>query len=232
MPHLTTSLPQSSTRRHRDGSRSRSPIKGLFHSEPSQGSESSIQHSTDVPYFESSDHPDGTIIPVADNGSLSKHKQGIVSRGRRKRVAPPGLVPSASQVASSAADNLKQWRQPSSVAATHPLSDFAPKDSLLSKSPPLTVHSFVAQEPPYQVYSSTQHARARLRSILSGTTIPPRPRPFPIEPDTTPSPFLLSSASFGNGDLEITASISGDISEDDETPTTSPTRDTAGDWIH
>ena len=107
---------------------------------------------------------------------------------------------------------------------------FSPKDALyhfpaspvLSKSP-LVVHSFVA-EPPGQIYSP-QRARVRLHSLLNGT-IPPRPVPFPVEPDTTPSPFLLSSTTLGSG---IDPHVAGDVSEDDETPTTSPTEETGGD---
>ena len=189
------------------------------------------------------------MIPVADNGFITKHRQGIVSRGRRKRVGPPGLLPidpSDSQAVPTAATGLKvpdlpterivQWQQVSSVTTTHDLLSnstvLVPKNPLyhppaspvLSKSP-LVVHS----EPPCSVYSP-QHARVRLHSILNGT-IPPRPIPFPVEPDTTPSPFLLSSPTF-EGDAGQDPLVSGDASEDDETPTTSPTRETGGNWIH
>ena len=34
-----------------------------------------------------------SMSPVADHGFLMKHKQGIISRGRRKCVGPPGLLP-------------------------------------------------------------------------------------------------------------------------------------------
>jgi len=251
-PHLSTLLPQLH-RRHRDGNRSRSPIKGLFQSESSHQSPDSFIHPTDVPYFESSDSSDGSVIPVADNGFITKHRQGIVSRGRRKRVGPPGLLPtdpSDSRAVPTAAAGLKvpdlpterivQWQQSSSVTATHDLLSnatvFVPHSSLyhppaspvLSKSP-LVVHS----EPPGSVYSP-QHARVRLHSILNGT-IPPSPVPFPVEPDTTPSPFLLSSPTF-EGDAGQDLLVPGDVSEDDETPTTSPvtspTRETGENWIH
>lgn len=246
MPHLTTESP----RRHRDGSRSRSPIKGLFQPESSQeeGSDS------DVLYTEPSDSSDGNVIPVADNGFVAKHKQRVVSRGRRKLVGPPGpmpIDPSMSQAVStiprpefpdSFKERISQRSQASPIIATHDFlsvsTAFAPKDTLyhppaspiLSKSP-LIVHSFVA-EPPRQVYSP-QHARARLHSILNGT-MPPRPVPFPVEPDTTPSPFLLSSATFGNdaGQDLVIAGITGDVTGDDETPTASPVTETGGNWIH
>jgi hypothetical protein len=193
------------------------------------------------------------VIPVADNGFITKHRPGIVSRGRRKRVGPPGLLsidPSDSQAIPTTATGLKvpdlpterivQWQQASSVTATHDLLSnstvFAPQSPLchpqaspvLSKSP-LVVHS----EPPCSVYSP-QHARVRLHSILNGT-IPPRPVPFPVEPDTTPSPFLLSSPSFEGG-MGQDLLVLGDVSEDDETPTTSPIsspiRETGENWIH
>jgi len=235
VPHLTTLLPQSH-RRHRDGNRSRSPIKGLFQSESSHQTSDSFIHSIDVPYFESSDSSDGNVIPVADNGFVTKHKLGIISRGRRKRVGPPGLLPvdhSDSQAALIAAqpklpDLLKErvahrHQQVSSLIATHDL--LVPQDPalpILSKSP-LVVHS-----EPRSVYSP-EHARVRLYSILNGT-IPPRPIPFPVDPDTTPSPFLLSSSTFevvtGQDSL-----LTGDVSEDDETPTTSPIRETGENWI-
>lgn len=244
-PHITTLLPQSH-RRHRDGHRSRSPIKGLFQSESGHQGSDSFVHSTDVPYFESSDSSDGNVIPVADNGFVTKQKQGVVSRGRRKRVGPPGLLPidpSDSHAVLTAAgpkvsdhllkERIAQWQQASSVPATHDLltdpptfvsqdPHYPPSSATLSKSP-LVAHS----EPPYSVYSP-HHARVRLHSILNGT-IPPRPVPFPVDPDTTPSPFLLSSSTFG-GDVGQDPLIAGDVSEDDETPTTSPIRE-HGDWI-
>ena len=189
------------------------------------------------------------MIPVADNGFITKHRQGIVSRGRKKRVGPPGLLPidpSDSQAVPTTAAESKvpdlpterkvQWQQASSVTATHDLLSnstvFVPQNPLyhppvspvLSKTP-LVVHS----EPPRSVYSP-HHARVRLHSILNGT-IPPRPVPFPTEPDTTPSPFLLSSPTFEGGAGQDPL-ISGDVSEDDETPTTSPTRETGENWIH
>jgi hypothetical protein len=189
------------------------------------------------------------VIPVADNGFITKHRQGIVSRGRRKRVGPPGLLPidpSDSQAVPTAAAGLKvpdlpterlaHWQQASCVAATHDLLSNStvlvpqnpcyhpPASPVLSKSP-LVVHS----EPPCLVYSP-QHARVRLHSILNGT-IPPRPVPFPVELDTTPSPFLLSSPTFEGGAGQDPL-VSGDVSEDDETPTTSPIRETGEDWIH
>ena len=195
-----------------------------------------------MPYFESSDSSDGNVIPVADNGFITKHRQGTVSRGRRKRVGPPGLLPidpSDSGAVPTAATGLKvpdlpterivQWQQASSVTATHDLlcnsTAFVPPASpVLSKSP-LVVHS----DPPCSVYSP-QHARVRLHSILNGT-IPPRPVPIPVEPDTTPSPFLLSSPTFEGG-VSQDLLVSGDVSEDDETPTTSPVRESGEDWIH
>ena len=200
-----------------------------------------------MPYFESSDSSDGNVIPVADNGFITKHRQGIVSRGRRKRVGPPGLLPinpSGSQAVSSTAAGLKvpdlpteriaQWQQASSATTAHDLLAHytplyhPPASPVLSKSP-LVVHS----EPPCSVYSP-QHARVRLHSILNGT-IPPRPVPFPVEPDTTPSPFLLSSPAFEGGAGQDLL-VPGDVSEDDETPTTSPiaspTRETGENWIH
>ena len=241
-------------RRHRDGNRSRSPIKGLFQSESSHQGSDSFVHPIDVPYFESSDTSDGNVIPVADNGFINKHRLGIVSRGRRKRVGPPGLLSIDSldsQAVPTAAAGLKdpdlpterigQWQQASSVTASHDLLSnstvfvpqspplcYPPASPVLSKSP-LVVHA----EPPCSVYSP-QHARVRLHSILNGT-IPPRPVPFPVEPDSTPSPFLLSSPSF-EGAMGQDPLVSGDVSEDDETPTTSPitspTRETGEDWIH
>ena len=167
-------------------------------------------------------------------------------------MGPPGLLPIDpldSRAVPTAAAGLKvpdlsterivQWQQASSVTATHDLLSnstvFVPQSPplchppvspVLSKSP-LVVHS----EPPGSVYSP-QHARVRLHSILNGT-IPPRPVPFPVEPDTTPSPFLLSSF---EGGVSQDLLVSGDISEDDETPTTSPVtspiRETGEDWIH
>ena len=235
-------------RRHRDSNRSRSPIKGLFQSESShQGSDSFI-HPIDVSYFESSDSSDGNVIPVVDNGFVTKQRQGIVSRGRRKRVGPPGLLPidpSDSQAVPAATAGLKvpdlpkertvQWQQASSVTATHDLLSNStcpqsplyhpPASPVLSKSPLI-----VRSEPPSSVYSLQHAARVRLHSILN-SNIPPRPVPFPVEPDTTPSPFLLSSPTFEGGagqDLLVL----GDVSDDDETPTTSPVRETGENWIH
>jgi hypothetical protein len=244
-PHLPSVLPQSSPPQH-DDNRSRSSIEGLFQSESShQGSDSSI-HPIDMPYFESSDSSDGNVVPVADDGFVNKQKQGIVSRGRRKRMGPPGLLsidPSASQAALNAAgpkvpDLLKErithCQQSSSITATHDLltdlTAFVPKDSLYHSpaSPILSKSSsFVQPEPPYSVYSP-QDARVRLHSILNGT-VPTRPVPLPVDPDTTPSPFLLSSSTFWGGRGEDPP---GDVSEDDETPTTSPMRETGGNWIH
>jgi len=247
-PHLSPLLPQLH-RRHRDGNRSRSPIKGLFQSESSHQSSDSFIHPIDVPYFESSDSSDGNVIPVADNGFITKHRQGIIPRGRRKRVGPPGLLPidpSDPQAIPTAAtgpkvpdlpkERIVQWQQTSSVTASHDLLSnstlFVPQSPLhhppaspvLSKSP-LVVHS----EPPTSVYSP-QQARVRLHSILNGT-IPPRPVPFPVEPDSTPSPFLLSSPTFGGGAVPDLL-VSGDVSEDDETPTTSPIKETGENWFH
>jgi hypothetical protein len=189
------------------------------------------------------------VIPVADNGFVTKHRQGIVTRGRRKCVGPPGLspidpsdsqtvtvVPAELKVPDLPTERIVQCQQASSVTATHdPLSTstvFVPHSRLyhppaspvLSKSP-LVVHS----EPPCSVYSPKQ-ARVRLHSILNGT-IPPRPVPFPVEPDTTPSPFLLSPPTFESGAGQDLL-VSGDVSEDDETPTTSPIRETGDNWIH
>jgi len=237
MPPFSTLLPQSH-RRQRDGNWSRSPIKGLFQSESSHQSSDSFIHPIDVPYFESSDSSDGNVIPVADHGFLTKHKQGIVSRGRKKRVVPPGLLPvdpSDSQAVLTAAgpklpDLLKEriahWQQVSSTATPDILVSkdpfyHPPALPILSKSP-LIVHS-----EPCSVYSP-QHARVRLHSILNGT-VPPRPIPLPVDPDTTPSPFLLSSSTF-----EVAAgqdSLAGDVSDDDETPTTSPIKETGENWI-
>ena len=248
MSHLTTLFPQP-PRWHRDGSRSRSPIKGLFQSESSHEDSHSFIHPIDVPFFEPSDSSEGNVIPVADNGFVTKHKQRVVSRGRRKLVGPPGLLPvdsSESQAVSTAPGSKvpdspkerRRQRQSPSTTDTHDLLSVSttspPKDSrshlpaspVLSKSP-LTVHSFVA-EPPRQIYSP-QDARVRLHSILNGT-IPPGPVPFPVDPDTTPSPFLLSSAAFGNGTRQD-QDIGGDASEDDETPTTSPIMETGENWI-
>jgi len=237
MPPFSTLLPQSH-RRQRDGNRSRSPIKGLFQSESSHQSSDSFIHPIDVPDFESSDSSDGNVIPVADHGFLTKPKQGIVSRGRRKRVGPPGLFPvdpSDSQAVLTAAgpklpDLLKEriahWQQVSSTATADLLVSkdpfyHPPALPILSKSP-LIVHS-----EPCSVHSP-QHARVRLHSILNGT-VPPRPIPLPVDPDTAPSPFLLSSSTF-----EVAAgqdSLAGDVSDDDETPTTSPIKETGENWI-
>ena len=235
-------------RRHRDGYRSRSPIKGLFQSQSSHQASDSFVHPIDVPYFESSDSSDGNVIPVADNGFITKHRQGTVSRGRRKRVGPPGLLPidppDSPAVPTAAAgpkvpdfptECIAQWEQASTFTATQDLLSnptvlspqiplyHPPASPVLSKSP-LVVHS----EPPGSVYSS-QHARDRLHSILNGT-IPPRPVPFPVELDITPSPFLLSTPTF-----EVSAGrdpfVSGDVSEDDETPKTSPIKETEETWI-
>jgi hypothetical protein len=220
-PDVSTSLPES-PRRHRDGGRSRSPIKGVFQSEPRHvhGDSNSFLHPIDTPYLDHSNSSNGNVIPVeADNGFVAKHKEGVVSRGRRKRVKPPGLLPvnpSESRVMSP----------PAVPKVPFPLKDRT-ASSVLSKSA-LVVHSFVA-EPPCQIYSP-QRARVRLHSLLNGT-IPPRPVPFPVEPDTTPSPFLLSSATFGNDTGLDIASIAGDISEDDETPTTSPIMEAGADWF-
>ena len=253
-PHLSSStlLPQLH-RRHRDGNRSRSPIKGLFQSESSHQGSDSLLHPIDVPYFESSDSSDGNVIPVADNGFITKHRQGIVSRGRRKRVGPPGLLPidpSSSRAEPTVAaaelkvpdlsmERIVQWQPASSVTATHDLLSnstvflpqsplhYPPASPVLSKSP-LVVHT-----EPCSVYSP-QHARVRLHSILNGT-IPPRPVPFPVDPDTTPSPFLLSSPMFEGGAGQDLL-VPGDVSEDDETPTTSPTtsptKEKGENWIH
>ena len=51
-----------------------------------------------------------------------------------------------------------------------------------------------------------------------------------MDPDTTPSPFLLSPETFENG-MGQDLNISGDVSEDDETPITSPTAETGVNWI-
>ena len=75
------------------------------------------------------------------------------------------------------------------------------------------LQSFVVE--PSQIYSP----RVPLHSI------PPRPIPFPMDLDTTPSPFLLSSETFENG-MGQDPNIAGDVSEDDKTPTTSPTTET------
>ena len=175
------------------------------------------------------------MIPVADHGFLTKPKQGIVSRGRRKRVEPPGLFPvdsSDSQEVLIAAgpklpDLLKErtahWQQVSSTATIVSKDPFyhPPALPILSKSP-LIVHS-----EPCSAHSP-QHARVRLHSILNGT-VPPRPIPLPVDPDTTPSPFLLSSSTF-----EVAVdqdSLAGDVSDDDETPTTSPVKETGENWI-
>ena len=45
-----------------------------------------------------------------------------------------------------------------------------------------------------------------------------------MDPDGTPSPFLLSSETFENG-IGQDPIVAGDVSEDDETPTTSPGND-------
>ncbi|KAF8815591.1 hypothetical protein BYT27DRAFT_7128762 [Phlegmacium glaucopus] len=241
-PHLTTLFPQP-PRWHRDGSRSRSPIKGVFQPESSHEDSDSFKHPIDAPYFVPSDSSDGNVIPVADNGFVTKHKQRVVSRGRRKLVRPPGLLPvdsleSRPQDLDSVKERIPQRRQTFSTTDTHDLLSVStvppPKDTLyhpptspvLSHSP-LIVHSFV-MEPPSQIYSP-QHARVRLHSILNGT-IPPRPVPFPVDPDTTPSPFLLSSATFGNGMVQDPF-MAGDASGDDETPTTSPIMETGENWI-
>jgi hypothetical protein len=192
-----------------------------------------------VPYFESSDSSDGNVIPVADNGFVTKHKQGIVSRGRRKRVGPPGLSPidpSDSRAVLSAArpkaldpvrERIVQWQQASSITAIHDLltdstASVPPASPIVSKS-----SAIVQSEPSCSVYSP-QHARVRLHSILNGS-LPPKPVPFPADPDTTPSPFLLSSSTFGGTTGQ--APLIGDVSEDDETPTTSPIRETGENWI-
>ena len=202
-------------------------------------------HPINLPYFPPSDSSDGNVVPTVDSHLVTKPKQGIVSRGRRKLVGPHGLlsmdsstsqtVSTPPKVADPFQERITQWQKASSIAVTHDFVSgstvFAPKNPLyhspvspvLSKSP-LVVHSFVS-EPPREV-NSPQHARVRLHSILNGT-IPSKPVPFPVEPDITPSPFLLSSSTFGNGDSDFAS----DFSEDDETPTASPTRETGGDWI-
>lgn len=177
------------------------------------------------------------MIPVADNGFVTKHRQGILSRGRRKRVGPPGLSPfdpSDSQaVSTAAAAGLKVSDLPihdllsrSTLSIPQNPLYHPPASPVLSESP-LVVHS----EPPGSVYSPQHAARVRLHSILNGN-IPPRPVPFPVEPDTTPSPFLLSSPTFFEGGAGQDLLVPGDISEDDETPTTSPIRETGENWIH
>ena len=154
-----------------------------------------------MPYFKLSDSSDRDIIPVADNGFATKHKQKVASRGRRKLVGSPGLLPvdpsecqvvstdSGLNVSDSIKEHIAEWRQPSSITNTHDFLSistvFAPIDSfyhppaspVLSKSP-LLVHSFVVEPP--QIYSP----RVPLHSI------PPRPVPFPMDPDMTPSPFF------------------------------------------
>ena len=51
-----------------------------------------------------------------------------------------------------------------------------------------------------------------------------------MDPDTTPSPFLLSSETFENG-MGQDPNVAGNASEDDETPRTSPTMETGVNWI-
>ena len=130
------------------------------------------------------------MIPVSDNGFVTKHRQGIVLRGRRKHVGPPGLLPidpSDSQALPIAAAGLKapdlpkerivQWQHASSVTAIHDLLSNStcpqsplhhpPASPVLSKSP-LVVRS----ESPSSVYSLQHAARVRLYSILN-SNIPP-----------------------------------------------------------
>ena len=42
-----------------------------------------------MPYFKPSDSSDRDVIPVADNGFATKHKQEVASRGRRRLVGSP-----------------------------------------------------------------------------------------------------------------------------------------------
>jgi len=231
LPHITS----ESHRRHRNGSRSRSPIKGLFQPGSSHKGSDTFTHSIDTPYFEPSDGLEGNVIPVTDNGFVTKYTHGVVSRGRISFVGPPGLSPvgfSEHQILSSASvpnlsDSLKgHIGQISSITDTHDFLSiptvFPPKDTLYqplappaSSKSPLMVHSFVT-ESPCQIYSP-QQSPVRLPSI------PHRPIPCPVELDTTPSPFLLSSANFGNiKGQDPVIGIVGNVIEDDETPTTSP----------
>jgi len=51
-----------------------------------------------------------------------------------------------------------------------------------------------------------------------------------MDPETTPSPFLLLSETFENGTGQD-VNVAGDVIEDDETPTPSPTTETRVNWI-
>ncbi|KAF8151290.1 hypothetical protein B0H34DRAFT_124236 [Crassisporium funariophilum] len=112
--HASLFFGTNTHRRHRDGSRPRSPIKGLFPSDatkhhhdklPSSQLEphlpSPIALHNDVPYFEGRDSKgaggiaNGSKIPNMNNGLVSAPvKQGIASEARRQHpMGPPGLVP-------------------------------------------------------------------------------------------------------------------------------------------
>ena len=51
-----------------------------------------------------------------------------------------------------------------------------------------------------------------------------------MDPNATPSPFLISSETFEDG-MGQDPKVAGDVSKDDETPTTSPTAETGVNWI-
>ena len=104
-------------------------------------------HPIDPPGLESFHSLNGDVIPVeVDNGFVTKQNQGVVSRGRSKRVGPPGLLPvhpaesrmvpvAAHRRFLSLARNVLVTRLYSQVLYHFPAS------LVLSKSP-LVVHSF------------------------------------------------------------------------------------------
>ena len=162
------------------------------------------------------------VIPVADNGFITKHKQKVTLWGWRRLVRYPDLSPvdssecqvvstgSRLKVSDSIKEHTAEWQQPSSITDMHDflsiLTVFTPIDSfyhppaspVLSKSP-LLVHSFIIEPP--QIYFPW----VPLHSI------PPRPDGSGYNFFT----FLLSSETFENG-MGQDPNVAGNVSEDDK----------------
>ncbi|KIM35759.1 hypothetical protein M413DRAFT_449596 [Hebeloma cylindrosporum] len=117
-------LPATDASRHRDGCRSRSPIKGLF---PPR-TEPPVQSSTQAPSVDVS-----VYDKTGDAGAVKPAHQPHITRGRLRTLVPPGLTP-APLYNTSSLDNLSSSSSVSKLPAVS--KDFNNNSSLSPKTSP------------------------------------------------------------------------------------------------
>lgn len=220
--------------RHRDGTRSRSPIKGLFPYGPE----------TDIPHFDTAskdDFADEEDDEVVDTDATVRLP--AASKSRPTLYAPPGLSPAPSYhgivkpafpLGSGVSRTASTMQFPSELTAAvtqRPQSqNFTPLPHRDAPSPPSMQKMLVA--PPSSLSSamppcySMKTARKRLHSLLHDVrrpSAPPSPIPRPACTATVPSPLQLSSIFTETASRPPRTTTQENYHDDDETPRPSPT---------